>query len=61
MGTPPAGYKNRTSEEGTKHIKKFQPEASIMKCAFEEIAQEKYNTLQIFKTAQKRGLKVSKQ
>lgn len=60
MGTPPAGYKNRTSEEGIKYIKKVEPEASIMKWAFEEIAQEKYNTLQIFKTAQKKGLKISK-
>lgn len=38
MGYAPAGYVNKVKEDGTKYIAFDQPEASILKWAFEELS-----------------------
>ena len=61
MGTAPIGYQNRTDETGkVKYICPNEPEASIMKWVFEEIAACRFNTEQILHMARNRGLKCSK-
>ncbi|MCH7411264.1 recombinase family protein [Belliella sp. DSM 111904] len=60
MGVAPRGYINRTDEAGRKSIVPKEPDASILKWAFEELALGQYSTDQIRKMANKKGLKCSK-
>ncbi|MDB5159612.1 MAG: site-specific recombinase, partial [Mucilaginibacter sp.] len=60
MGSAPIGYKNCTTEQGRKYIQTFEPAASIVKWIFNEIAQENYNTEQVWKEAKKMGLTCGK-
>jgi DNA invertase Pin-like site-specific DNA recombinase len=60
MGLAPSGYTNKITEDGTKYIAFDEPEASIIKWAFEEISKGIFNTEQIFFKAKKRGLKCSR-
>lgn len=57
MSTAPLGYKNCIAENGRKHIEPREPQASLMKWAFEEIAKDNYGADQIRKMALKKGLK----
>ncbi len=57
MGTAPVGYANKTDDQGRKFIAPKEPEASIMKWAFQELANGVYAADQIRKEANKRGLK----
>ncbi|WP_338841908.1 recombinase family protein [Flavobacterium ginsenosidimutans] len=60
MGLAPSGYINKITEDGKKYITFDQPEASILKWCFEEIAKDIFNTEQIFLQAKRKGLKTSK-
>jgi site-specific DNA recombinase len=60
MGRTLPGYINRTREDGSKFIALNEPEASHMKWAFEQIAEGKYATEQIWERARLRGLKCAK-
>ena len=60
MGRALPGYVNRTREDGTKYIAPNEPEASHMKWAFEQIAEGRYATEQIWAMARARGLKCKK-
>ncbi len=55
MGVAPLGYINKTSENGRKYICLLNPEFELIKWAFLEIAEGKYNTEQIWKEAKKKG------
>ncbi len=55
MGLAPIGYVNRTDEAGRKYIALEEPQAGILKWAFEEIAKAVYNTEQVYKMAKLKG------
>lgn len=57
MGRAPAGYENRVTENGIKYIAPKEPEASIIKWSFEEVARGVFNTAQVWKKAKKKGFK----
>lgn len=57
MASAPMGYINKTSESGQKCIAPKEPEASIMKWAFQEVANGVFTADQIRKQANKKGLK----
>ena len=60
MGTAPFGYANKSKEDGTKYIALVEPEASVMRWIFEEIAKGIFNTEQIYHMAKRRGFKRTK-
>ncbi len=60
MGIAPIGYINRVKEDGTKYIAFDQPEASILKWAFEELSKGIFNTEQVLHMAKEKGLKAGK-
>lgn len=60
MGLAPVAYINKTEENGRKYIAPLEPDASILRWAFEEIAKGIFNTEQIWKRAKEKGLKCSK-
>lgn len=60
LGIAPTGYINKTSESGKKYIAPHEPQASIMKWAFEKLADGSFNAEQIYKVAKEKGLKCSK-
>jgi len=60
MGVAPVGYVNKITENGTKYIAPEEPEASIMRWAFTEIAAGTFNTQQIFKVAQQKGIRCAR-
>ena len=60
MGLAPSGYINRIKEDGSKYIAFDEPEASILKWAFEEISKGIFNTEQIYYSAKRKGLKASR-
>ena len=57
MGLAPVGYINKTDENGRAYIAIQEPQASILRWAFEEIAKETYNTEQVFKMAKEKGFR----
>lgn len=59
-GLAPTGYINKSTEDGRKYIAVHEPHASIMRWAFEEIANGVFNTEQIYKMAKEKGLKGNK-
>lgn len=60
MGPAPLGYINRTDINGKKFIEPLEPQAGIIKWAFEQIAKGEYNTEQIYKSARAKGLRCYK-
>ena len=60
MGTAPIGYTNKTDESGRKYITPEEPEASIIKWVFQELANGHFAADQIRKEANNRGLKCSR-
>ncbi len=56
----PVGYANRSKEDGRKYIALKEPQAEIMKWAFEEIARGVFNTEDVLRMARKKGLSVGK-
>ena len=60
MGTAPVGYINKTNENGEKYIALKEPDAGIIKWAFEEVANGVYAADQVRKLAIQKGLKCSR-
>lgn len=60
MGLAPIGYANRTDESGRKFIAPNEPQASIMRWAFEKVAEGIFNTEQVFKMAKEKGFAATK-
>ncbi|MEO7045334.1 MAG: recombinase family protein, partial [Ferruginibacter sp.] len=60
MGRAPLGYSNKITESGNKYIAISDPEANVMRWAFNELASGLLNTEQIWKGARQKGLECSK-
>ena len=60
MGLAPIGYANKTDETGRKFIAPKEPEAGIIRWAFEQLAEGVYNTEQVLKMARQKGYKRTK-
>lgn len=60
MGLAPVAYKNKVDESGNKYIAPKEPDASVLRWAFEQLATGVYNTEQVWKKAKEKGLKCSK-
>lgn len=58
--TAPIGYINRTSATGQKYIALKEPEASLLKEAFELIAEGQFSTRQVYYIVTGKGLQCSK-
>jgi site-specific DNA recombinase len=58
--TAPIGYKNRVTEDGRKYITPYEPNASIMKWAFEQLAEGDRVIAEILRECRKKGLRCSK-
>jgi site-specific DNA recombinase len=56
ISSAPAGYANKSYEDGRKYIAIKEPQASIMRWAFNEIATGKYAIEQVWKAAKAKGL-----
>jgi DNA invertase Pin-like site-specific DNA recombinase len=57
MGPAPIGYANKVTEDGKKYITPVEPQASLMRWAYEELATGKCFIDQIWKAAYDKGLK----
>ncbi len=55
IGLAPFGYANKTAENGRKYIEISEPQATIMRWAFDQISKGIYNTEQIYKLAKSKG------
>ena len=60
MGLAPIGYTNKTDESGRKFIAPEEPQAGILRWAFNQIAEGVYNTEQVFKMAKEKGFSGTK-
>ena len=60
MGLAPIGYTNKTDESGKKYIAPQEPQARILRWAFEQIAEGVYNTEQVYKMAKEKGFTATK-
>jgi DNA invertase Pin-like site-specific DNA recombinase len=60
MGVAPIGYKNKTHENGKKYIAINEPGASLIKWAFETVAEGFYAAGQVLIAAREKGLVCSK-
>ena len=60
MGTAPVGYANKVNENGRKYITPKEPEAGLLRWAFEQLASAKFATEQVLKQVRQKGLKCSK-
>jgi len=56
ISSAPVGYANKSYEDGRKYIAVKEPQAAIMRWAFNEIATGKYTVEQIWKEAKRKGL-----
>src|SRR5258708_4660036 len=60
MGLAPIGYTNKADEKGRKYIAPKEPQATILKWVFEELAKGVNNTEKVFKLAKEKGLTSTK-
>ena len=60
MASAPIGYRNITTEDGKKMIVPKQPQATLIKYAFEKIATGIFSTEQIWKVSKANGLNCGK-
>ncbi len=60
MGTAPVGYTNNIGEDNRRNISPMEPDASLLKWAFHELAHGTLAADQIRKEANKKGLKCSR-
>ncbi len=60
MGVAPVGYINRITESGKKYIAIHQPQADLLKWAFEQVAKGVYSVEDVRKQAVRKGLKCGK-
>ncbi|WP_082564265.1 recombinase family protein [Flavobacterium sp. Root420] len=56
----PIGYVNKSKDDGSKYIAIKEPEASIMRWAFNEISKGIFSTEDIHRMARKKGIKTGK-
>lgn len=56
VSTAPVGYANKSYENGRKYIAPNEPQATIMKEAFQDIASGKYNVSQVYNLAKAKGI-----
>jgi len=56
ISSAPVGYANKSYEDGRKYIAINEPQAAIMRRAFEDIATGKYPVEQVWKEAKRKGL-----
>ncbi len=60
MGKAPIGYINRVRDDGKRYIALKEPEASIMKWVFDQLAEGIYSGEQILKAMREKGIECSK-
>lgn len=60
MGIAPKGYINKVAEDGRKYIDIYEPEAKIMRWAFEQLAQGGYSQAEMLRLVNQKGLKTSR-
>jgi site-specific DNA recombinase len=60
MATAPLGYKNRTLDGGKKTIVPYEPAASLLQWAFEELSLGQNTVVEIYRQAKAKGLPCSK-
>ena len=60
MGLAPLGYQNKTDVQGRKLIAPKEPQATILRWAFEELANGIGNTEEVYKLAKEKGLTSTK-
>jgi site-specific DNA recombinase len=60
MGLAPLGYQNKTDEQGRKFIAPKEPQATILRGVFEELAKGTGNTEEVYKLAKEKGLTSTK-
>lgn len=60
MGPAPFGYANKITEDGKKYITAKEPEASIIKWIFNEVAKGRQSINAVWEMAREKGLKCSK-
>jgi hypothetical protein len=60
MGLAPLGYQNKTDEQGRKFIAPKEPQATILRWVFEELAKGTGNTEEVYKLAKEKGLTSTK-
>ncbi len=60
MGLAPIGYTNKADERGRKYIAPKEPQATIIRWVFEELAKGVTNTEKVFKLAKEKGLTSTK-
>ncbi len=60
MGKAPKGYANKAKEDGRRYIAIKEPEASIMRWIFDQLAEGIYSGEHILKAAKEKGLKCEK-
>jgi len=58
MGAAPAGYVNKSYENGKKYIAISEPQASILKWAFTEVGKDLYTVAEVWRSARRKGLKI---
>jgi site-specific DNA recombinase len=60
LGLAPFGYVNKTNEAGRKYIAIKEPEAGVIRWAYEKIAEGIFNTEQIYNQARLKGFRGTK-
>ena len=60
MGIAPKGYVNKITEDGRKYIALHEPEAKIMRWAFEKLAEGGFSQAEMLRIVNKQGLKTSR-
>ncbi|WP_317173973.1 recombinase family protein [Mucilaginibacter glaciei] len=60
MATAPVGYKNRTLDGGRKTIVPYEPVASVLQWAFDELSIGQNTVVEIYRQAKAKGLPCSK-
>ena len=60
MGLAPIGYSNKVYENGRKYIAPQEPEASIIRWVFEQLASEKCSLTDLWQQARSKGLQCGK-
>ncbi|WP_425567364.1 recombinase family protein [Pedobacter ginsengiterrae] len=60
MGIAPKGYVNKITEDGRKYIALYEPEAKIMRWAFEKLAEGGLSQAEMLRMAIQKGLNTSR-
>lgn len=60
MGIAPKGYANKITEDGRKYIAIYEPEAKIMRWAFEQLSEDGYTQAEMLRIVNEKGLNTSR-